>query len=447
MIGKREFHVAILVLVLTMSVIVVPRRGHAASSTVLSVYFEGVAQTFVGQPPADRALVHDFTRVTGQPVEAVTNQDPVKILASIESGNAPDLVILALLRPNWIYQGAMTPLDNYMKASHFNLSKFTDTAWSLGHVNGHYYTMSPEQDSIDLLYNKALFRRAGLDPNKPPQTLSQLLDYAKKLTVFNRDGSIKQLGLMPNGNINGGGIDYFQLWGNVFGGAWYDQAHEKTTAVNAHNVQALTWLANYWKQIGPSKLDRFESGFGTAMGPNDPFVRGQEAMIIDGDWWPFGLLPKGFDLGASYIPYPDGHPELAHRTASPSDVMFIPKGSPHADLAWKFINWYMNSESEQLKLALPTGITGYPLLKSALSKPLDGPAGAQPVVRQLEHILLTSHGTANPLVMPISQKFLQNLDYDGQKVLHGQENPLAALHHVDQVSQPTLDQALRQLRS
>src|SRR5207245_4151354 len=135
-------------------------------------------------------------------------------------GNPPDVVMLGYSRPSWLQQGAVMPLDGYMKASHFDLRKFTDTAWSLGYLNGHYYSMSTEQDSIVLYYNKDLFRKAGLDPNKPPQTISQLASDARKLTIFNSDGSIKQLGLMPNGSIYGGGANYFQLWGNVFGGAW-----------------------------------------------------------------------------------------------------------------------------------------------------------------------------------------------------------------------------------
>ena len=257
-------------------------RTRQADSTTLQVYFEGTAAVFAGQPPADRQIVADFSRDTGQQAKAVPGQDPVKILASIESGSAPDLVMLGYVRSDWLQQGAVQPLDAYIKSSHFDLGKFTDTAWNQGYLNGHYYAMTSEQDTLVLLYNKDLFRKAGLDPNKPPQTLSQLEQYAKKLTLYNSDGSIKQLGLLPNSSANGGGADYFQLWGNLFGGRWYDDAHKKITATDPRNAQGLTWLANFWKQYGPSKLDRLESGFGTYLGPNDPFAQGKIAMLIDG---------------------------------------------------------------------------------------------------------------------------------------------------------------------
>lgn len=414
-------------------------RARHAASTVLQVSFEGTQAAFAGLPPADRHVVADFTHDTGQPATALPDQDPVKILASIEGGNAPDLVILGYVRPSWLQQGAVMPLDSYMTASHFNLNKFTNAAWNQGYLNGHYYAMTAEQDALVLLYNESLFKQAGLDPAKPPQTLSQLASYAKKLTVFNRDGSIKQLGLMPNYSNGGGGANYFQLWGNLFGGAWYDAAHKKITAADPRNVQALTWLTNFWQTYGPSKLDRFEAGFGTYLGPNDPFARGKIAMLIDGDWWP-AYVPKGFDLGGGYLPYPDGHPELAHTSGVFGDVMLIPKGSRHPDLAWKFINWYMNSQREQINL--PDTLTGYPLLKSALGQPLAGTLGKNAMVRFFEHVLLTVHGTPNPLVMPVTERYLQNINFDGAKAIHGQESPLTALQHVAQVTQPELDQAV-----
>ena len=101
-----------------------------ADSTVLQISFEGTAAAFAGLPPAQRQIVADFTHDTGLQAKAISLQDPVKILASIESGNAPDMVMLGYVRADWLQQGAVMPLDDYMKASHFDLGKFSDTAWN-----------------------------------------------------------------------------------------------------------------------------------------------------------------------------------------------------------------------------------------------------------------------------------------------------------------------------
>ena len=338
------------------------------------------------------------------------------------------------------------PLDSYMKSSHFNLGKFTDTAWNQGYLNGHYYTMTSEQDTLVLLYNKDLFRKAGPGSQQAAaDPLAARSSDAKKLTIYNSDGSIKQLGLMPNGSINGGGADYFQLWGNIFGGSWYDDAHKKITASDPQNVQALTWLANYWKQYGPSKLDRFEAGFGTYLGPTDPFAQGKIAMLIDGDWWPTDM-PKGckitWNLGGVYIPYPDGHPELAHTSAVFGDVMLIPKGSKHPDLAWKFINWYMNSENEQLNL--PATLTGYPLLKSALTKNLTGSFGSDPNVQFFEHVLLNVHGTAESAGHADHREVPEEPRLRRQQGASMARSRRRCADHVQQITQPQLNQALQQ---
>jgi len=45
-----------------------------------------------------------------------------------------------------------------------------------------------------LAYSKSAFEKAGLDPTKPPQSLAQLREYAKKLTITDAAGNITQAG-------------------------------------------------------------------------------------------------------------------------------------------------------------------------------------------------------------------------------------------------------------
>lgn len=57
------------------------------------------------------------------------------------------------------------------------------------------YAMPMEATSLALLYNRDLFRQAGLDPNHPPETWDELYEYTLKLTIDkDGDGKIDQYG-------------------------------------------------------------------------------------------------------------------------------------------------------------------------------------------------------------------------------------------------------------
>ena len=47
-----------------------------------------------------------------------------------------------------------------------------------------------------MVYNKKLFEQAGIDPNDPPKTWTEYYDYAKKLTKFDTNGVVTQMGVI-----------------------------------------------------------------------------------------------------------------------------------------------------------------------------------------------------------------------------------------------------------
>lgn len=63
-------------------------------------------------------------------------------------------------------------------------------------VGGKWYAYPTSSDTgMMIYYNVGHFTEAGLDPNNPPKTFEELLDYAKKLTKYDANGNISRNGL------------------------------------------------------------------------------------------------------------------------------------------------------------------------------------------------------------------------------------------------------------
>lgn len=104
------------------------------------------------------------------------------ILMAYAGGTAPDIVYVNMrLMRQYIGQGFLQPLDGLLtkypetlKRVHPNLKKELT-------VEGHVYSVPYAQFVQALYYRKDLFREAGLDPDRPPQTWDEFYTYCQKL--------------------------------------------------------------------------------------------------------------------------------------------------------------------------------------------------------------------------------------------------------------------------
>ncbi len=55
-----------------------------------------------------------------------------------------------------------------------------------------------------------------MDPNRPPQTLEELVQYNDLLTTYDADGNITQIGFVPDYAWG-----HLELYSRMFGGFWY----------------------------------------------------------------------------------------------------------------------------------------------------------------------------------------------------------------------------------
>lgn len=219
----------------------------------------------------------------------------VKIAAAIPAGQGPDVVQLFY---GWLQDYLKAGLLQPLPAGAFSAVEIETEFFPIVQqmkLDGKYYALPTAVRSLALFWNKTLFKEAGLDPNKPPATLDELVDYARKLTKRSPNGDLLQAGL----TIDMGGQDHHWLREVLirqFGGAPYS-ADKKSVAYNTDaGVAATQWYIDLAAKQKVGQIGFLTDGV-TA------FRSGKAGMTIDGSFR-LGALDnqKGLEYGVTELP-------------------------------------------------------------------------------------------------------------------------------------------------
>jgi hypothetical protein len=172
-----------------------------------------------------------------------------KTLIAVAGGNPPDLVGLWNYNiPLYAESNAILPLDDLGSSHNVKLENYAagfrpvlehpdatgkKRMWGVVNTGG----------TVAMYYNKAAFREVGLDPQRPPRTISELDEYDKRLSIINPDGTIQRAGFI---HAEPGWWSW--IWGYHFGGSLADIAHNKSLAASKENVEAFEWVQSYSKR-------------------------------------------------------------------------------------------------------------------------------------------------------------------------------------------------------
>jgi multiple sugar transport system substrate-binding protein len=117
-------------------------------------------------------------------IEAGVNISPVKMLAQIAAGTAPDVIQVGDIDVPWyVANRAFTPLDPYLRRDEVTKDLWFPAAYSLGVVDGKLFALTKDYATLAIFYNKDLFARAHLPYPQAGWTWNDLLADARKLTV------------------------------------------------------------------------------------------------------------------------------------------------------------------------------------------------------------------------------------------------------------------------
>src|SRR5580698_9468513 len=105
-----------------------------------------------------------------------------KYLAGLSNGQLPDAVMLEDQRTQAaIDTGSFLPVQSCMNAAKYSTSDYLPRPLAYWKVNGVQWAMPFAVSAPILYYNQNAFTKAGLNPNSPPATLTQMVADAKAL--------------------------------------------------------------------------------------------------------------------------------------------------------------------------------------------------------------------------------------------------------------------------
>lgn len=264
-----------------------------------------------------------------------------KLMAAIAAGNPPEVAMLDNFQiASWAAQDALTPLDDLMAGVDLNFDDVYDWATEGSIYQGTTYSIPYNGDARALFYNKDLFTAAGLDPENPPTTIDELNEAAEKLTI--RDGSnYKQVGIVPW--FKAGKPIY--TWGWSFGGDFYDAETNTLTIDDPLNIEALQWEVDLANKMGGEDFVNYASGMGSDA--EDPFITGQLAMVVRGQFDIANMAVYNPDLNYGITPIPSKE-EGKNTTWCGGWGWTIPKGAKNAEASIDFMKFMMGEEAQKL---------------------------------------------------------------------------------------------------
>ena len=360
-------------------------------------------------------------------IDEVPVTDDSKILTAISGGNPPDILDLVSSLPlgEWASKGALMPLDSFIQQSGLDTSQYVPAALTAMKVNDKVFGLPFMDFNVGLVYNKALFSQAGLDPNSPPKTIEELTQDAYKLTKQDASGRITQLGFLPEypGTSNGQ-VCTLEDTGWLFGGGWYNQATQKVTADDAQNVGALTWEASFYQKYGAQNVANFLQSAGAYLTAQDPLESGKLAMVYDGPWaiaFAQANVPDlAKNLAAAPFPAPAAEPQLTGTSFIDSNPQVIPQGTKNPAAAFDFIKY--ETTSPQVTATFAQLIQNLPQLQQVPSFPLASDPNFQVFIKEAN----SSNAHVWPQ-LPFSTEYGVKLCEAQQAALYGKATPQQAL--------------------
>jgi multiple sugar transport system substrate-binding protein len=222
-----------------------------------------------------------------------------KVATTVPAGRGPDVVTLYYgWFPTWISSGYLQPLPED-KISYAEIENEFFPMVQSARFAGKYYGIPTAVRTLALFWNKDLFKKAGLDPEKPPTTWEEFVEYAKATTKRSADGELEVAGYAFN--VLGQDHHWFRecLLRQNNAPTMSEDGRKVLWNATPEGYEAWQWFTDIVKTHRISDLSFFPDN------PFTPFELGRAAMLVDGSFRVAslkGAIQKGINAGVAVLP-------------------------------------------------------------------------------------------------------------------------------------------------
>lgn len=276
-------------------------------------------------------------------LEIIPNDDMEgKVGGASQTDSLPDILAGDVVRiPYWASEGIFTDITKQIDGLD-NKSDLQQGHIEAGTVDGKEYTLPFITDVSVMVWNKNLYKEAGLDPEKGPSSIDEFVEQAKAVAALNKDG-------VAGSYLAGqsGGALVFDLFPSVWAdGESVMNADGTEATLNNDSMKAVLdaykELANTTNGLGAGSKEE------TGATWTAPFANGNIGVMPYPNTSSTALFEAekdgGFEVGVTPIP---GTKEGKTSTFLGGDAMGISKDCKHVAQAWNFLAWLMSDDVQK----------------------------------------------------------------------------------------------------
>ena len=274
---------------------------------------------------------HPDEQVKAQEIPAGSSSEEA-ITAAITAGTSPCLVlnISTAAVSGWVRQGGLVNLSTFEDGDSYINERTGDSA-EFYKTDGGYYQLPWKSNPVMVMYNKAIFKKAGLDPENPGMdTYDGFLEGARKIV---ESGAAKSA-IWPAPTS-----EFYQPWFDFY--PLYLAATEGTPLVEdskaTFNDDKGKAVADFWATIYKEGLAPKEAS------TDDAMSAGTTSMQMAGPW-AIASYADTVDVGIMPVPTADG--AKAPYTFADSKNISMFTNCENQGTAWEFLKFATSQDSD-----------------------------------------------------------------------------------------------------